>query len=205
MEGKEIWKDILGYEGKYQVSNWGRVKSLIMWTGACYIERERIIKPVKNKDGYMKTFLSKDGKVKTIAIHRLVAEVFIPNPDGLSEVNHKDEDKTNNHVCNLEWCTNKYNVNYGSRNKKASETMKSKHLKGKANNLNKGYRNGRARKVLCVTTGKRFNCIKEAGEYYLIDSYKNISKCCKGKIKYCGEHPITGEKLIWKYIEGVRR
>ena len=112
MEGKEIWKDILGYEGKYQVSNWGRVKSLIMWTGTCYIEREKIIKPIKNKDGYMKTFLSKDGKVKTLATHRLVAEAFIPNPDGFSEVNHKDEDKTNNCADNLEWCTRKYNARY---------------------------------------------------------------------------------------------
>ena len=197
-----MWRDIENYEGKYQVSNLGRVKSLLDSSGKY---REKILKPRKDNHGYLAYNLCLLGTSKTHAAHRLVAEAFIENPHAYPQINHKHEDKTNNHVCNLEWCTNKYNVNYGSRNKKASETMKSKHLKGKANNLNKGYRNGRARKVLCVTTGKRFNCIKEAGEYYLIDSYKNISKCCKGKIKYCGEHPITGEKLIWKYIEEVRK
>ena len=89
---------------------------------------------------------------------------------------------------NLEWCTREYNANYGTINKRISEKLK-------------GSKSPSARKVQCITTGKKFNCIKEAGEYYLLNSYKNIITCCKGKKKSAGKHPVTGEKLIWKYID----
>ena len=124
----EIWKDIVGYEGLYQVSNLGRVKSLA-YEVTYYRERtnsyvtrphkEQIVKPVTRQHGYLGVMLYGKGGhktrgFKTFSIHRLVAEAFIPNPDGLPEVNHKDENKQNNTVDNLEWITRKGNVNYGT-------------------------------------------------------------------------------------------
>lgn len=104
---KEIWKDIVDYEGLYQVSNFGRVKSL--WFG-----QERIMKPYKNKKGYLQLILCKEGKQKHLYVHRLVAQAFIDNPDNLPEVNHRDENKENNRVENLEWCNRLYNCTYGT-------------------------------------------------------------------------------------------
>lgn len=107
----EEWKDIDGYEGLYQISNYGRLRSFVDKNG-----HKRIIirKFQKNTKGYLQTRIYKNGKGKTVKIHRLVAEAFIPNPDNLPQVNHKDEDKTNNCVWNLEWCDAKYNINYGT-------------------------------------------------------------------------------------------
>ena len=108
MKGKEIWKDILGYEGKYMVSNWGRVKSLNYHrTG-----KEKILKGCDNGDSYLRVMLYKDGKGKKYRVNRLVAQAFISNPDNLPEVNHKDKVRTNNCVDNLEWCTTQYNIDY---------------------------------------------------------------------------------------------
>lgn len=108
----EIWKPVVGYEGLYEVSNTGNVKSLgnKVWKNA------RILKPqVRGKSGYLFVRLSKDGQAKGINIHRLVAETFIPNPLNLPIVNHKDENRTNNHVDNLEWCTVSYNSKYSMK------------------------------------------------------------------------------------------
>ena len=116
---KEIWKDIPGYEGLYQVSNYGRVKSL----SRKRIDREqilgeKIISQRKKKNGYLITTLFKNYKEKKCYVHRLVAQVFIPNPNNLPQVNHKDENKENNNVSNLEWCSQKYNSNYNELPKK---------------------------------------------------------------------------------------
>lgn len=104
---KEEWKDIKGYEGKYQVSNLGRVKSLD-YQGK---KREIILKPGINK-GYYQVGLYKYAMCKSLYIHRLVAETFIENPNNLPCINHKDENKLNNRVDNLEFCTQKYNNRY---------------------------------------------------------------------------------------------
>ena len=111
----EIWKDIKDYEGLYQVSNLGRVKSL-------KYGKEKILKSCKLNNGYLIVNLHKEGKQKHYYIHRLVATAFIPNPDNLSQVNHINEDKTDNRVENLEWCDNKYNINYGTRNERIGKT-----------------------------------------------------------------------------------
>lgn len=102
----EDWKDITGYEGLYQVSNFGRVKRL---------NTNRILKSAKSKGGYPYIVLSKNGITSNKTIHRLVAKAFIPNPENKPEVNHIDENKTNNKVSNLNWMTRKENVNHGTR------------------------------------------------------------------------------------------
>lgn len=112
LEGEE-WRPIKGYEGLYEVSNFGRVKSLC----AGKWKSTTLRKPQPTRNGYRAVTLKKSGKVRSITVHRLVAITFLDNPDGLREVNHKDEDKTNNHVDNLEWCTRKYNQNYNEHYK----------------------------------------------------------------------------------------
>lgn len=111
---EEIWKDIEEYEGIYQVSSLGRVKRVT--TG-------RILKSGKNRGGYLYINLCKQGVVSNKRIHRLVAQAFIPNPENKSDINHIDEDKTNNTVTNLEWTTRKENLNHGTHNDRVSKTL----------------------------------------------------------------------------------
>lgn len=122
----EIWRDIVGYEGLYQISNEGKVKSLardVEWRGTIRHQPEQIKKLSPDRDGYLLVGLSKDGKPKSCKVHRLVASAFIENPDGLPEVNHIDENKTNNSVENLEWVTHKENINHGTHNQRMAETL----------------------------------------------------------------------------------
>lgn len=124
----EIWKDIKGYEGFYQVSNMGRVRSLdrivVTKNSKTLNYKSELKKPSKDKDGYLIVVLYKDKERKTCRVHRLVAEHFIPNPNNYPQVNHKDETRDNNNVDNLEWCTAKYNNNYGGHNERLSESKK---------------------------------------------------------------------------------
>ena len=114
----EEFRNIEGYDGLYQVSNYGNVKSLnYHCTG-----REKLLRPVDSGYGYLCVNLCKGGKAKIKEIHRLVAETFLPNPLRLPQVNHKDECKTNNCVYNLEWCTQEYNINHGTRNQRSAES-----------------------------------------------------------------------------------
>ena len=116
----EEWTDIKDYEGLYQVSNFGRVKSSYT---------NRILKPIKHTTGYLGVNLYKNNVSYTKTIHRLVAQAFIPNPENKPEVNHIDEDKTNNMISNLEWVTSKENVNHGTRNERASIPIIATNLK----------------------------------------------------------------------------
>ena len=234
---KEEWRDIKGYEGLYQISNLGRVKSLARDTNNQYCKVDKIIKANPNKWGYLNVNLYKKGKGKPFKVHRLVALHFIENPENLPEVNHKDENKSNNCVDNLEWCTSKDNCNHGTRNKRISEKLKDmefteehkkklsqnhadfkgsknpfhgknhtdeckKIISEKCRGKNEGSKHYRARKVQCITTGKKFSTITEASEYYYIDRHY-ITNNCKDSNKYGGKHPITEELLVWKYIEEV--
>lgn len=111
---KEEWKDIKDYEGLYQISNLGRVKSLVGWNGKKYISRERVLEPTKRSDDratYQRAIvkLVKDGKGKDYRVHRLVAQAFIPNPEKKPQVNHIDGNPLNNNVKNLEWVTDREN------------------------------------------------------------------------------------------------
>lgn len=170
----ENFRDIEGYEGLYQVSNYGRVKSL--GNGGSNNSKERILKPAKNTSGYLFVNLCKEGKAKKYLVHRLVAEAFIPNPNNLTEINHIDEQKTNNQISNLERCDRCYNINYGNRTDRAKDKQKIAHCK----------------KILCITTNTIYNSIKEASQILNISS-SNICYCCNGKRKTCGG-------LKWKYV-----
>lgn len=166
---KENWKDIKGYEGIYQVSDKGRIKSL-NWnkTG-----KKKLLKiHVSKKHGYSEVHLSKEGKDEVPRVHRLVAQAFIPNPDNLPQVNHKDEDKTNNNVDNLEWCTAKYNTNYGTGKQRRAEKRKN---------------SDKRRKPIAQFTFdlpcelvKVWPSLREI-ERQLGFAHANIVKCCKGK------------------------
>ena len=113
----EIWKDIKGYEGQYQVSNFGNIRSLdrlVYQQGRMQNYQGGSMNSFLNNSGYYTIRLSKDNHKKDFLVHRLVAEAFLPNPYNLPCINHKDEDPLNNHVDNLEWCTREYNTNYGT-------------------------------------------------------------------------------------------
>lgn len=114
----EIWKDVKGYEGIYQISSYGRLKKLVKWnTGKrIYQPCERLLSPTSNGNGYMIYGLRKDKQRKNHYIHRMVAEAFIDNPNNLPEVNHIDFDRSNNNVSNLEWCTKLQNIMYSRCN-----------------------------------------------------------------------------------------
>lgn len=124
----EIWKDIDGYIGIYQVSNMGNVRSLQREEFKCaqgYRVRKGVeLKPSQDQKGYLMVNLYKNGKGRSRRVHRLVAEAFIDNPMHLSEINHIDENKKNNVVSNLEWCTSSYNKMYGNGNVSRSKTLK---------------------------------------------------------------------------------
>ena len=120
-----IWKPVVGYEGLYEVSNTGLIKSLNMYRS----KEPHLMKLGHRRDGYLNVGLSKNNVTKTKTVHRVVAEAFIPNPNNLEMINHKDEDRTNNNIENLEWCTRAYNQLYSlklhpERNKKFAENFK---------------------------------------------------------------------------------
>lgn len=128
----EEWRDIKGYEGLYQVSNLGRVKSLARHKknrGKLQKVEETIRIPTVEKNGYARVDLSKDGKRKMYCVHRLVAEAFVPNCENKPQVNHIDENRSNNNANNLEWVTNKENCNYGTHNKNLSQAKKDYYAK----------------------------------------------------------------------------
>lgn len=116
----EMWRPIKGYEGSYEVSDMGNVRSLsrniTTKNGYTYVLNGRILRQNIRQNGYAGVILCKNGVYKPLSVHRIVAETFIPNPNNYPQVNHKDENKVNNRVDNLEWCTISYNVNYGTAN-----------------------------------------------------------------------------------------
>jgi len=167
LNDSEVWKDIKGFEGLYQVSNMGRMKILAHNNKRGYKRKGKIMKLSLNAYGYKQVGISKNDKHYTRRVHRLVAQAFIPNPNNYPIINHKDEVKTNNKVSNLEWCTVEYNNNYGTRNARGSIT--------KTNGL-------RCKKV--AQLDKKGNLIKvwissaDAGRHGYNQS--DVSACCYG-------------------------
>ena len=186
----EVQKDIHGYEGLYQVSNLGRVKSLdrivTRKDGRKQLHRGKLIKSYCNNKGYYIIRLCKGCKMKHMLMHRLVAQAFIPNPDNLPEVNHIDEKPSNNRVTNLEWCTRDYNMNYGTIKERKSKAL----LGGKSPNAKAVIMFDKQGNKL-----KEFDSVSNA-ERYLGKPYihTHISDCCRGDRK-------SAYGYIWKYKE----
>lgn len=166
LENKEIWKDCKGYDGRYQISNLGRVWSVVS---------QRYLDGTKDRDGYLQVFLTaRNGKSKKEFIHRLVALVFLPNPEGLPQVNHIDENKQNNSVENLQWVSIKANANHGTRNNRIS----------KAN----------SKPIYCVELDKIFYGTREAERITGIN-HSGISRACRGI-------QLTAGGFHWQFAEG---
>lgn len=163
-------KDIVGFEGLYGITSCGRVWSY---------RQNKFMKPSFQKGGYWKINLRKDGRVYTRQIHRLVAEAYIPNPNDLPVVNHKDEIKTNNCVNNLEWCSIWYNTVYSIDREKALE----KGAQGEREM--KETRKNNCKKVKCIETGQIFESGKAAAIAMGVDP-SHLSKVCRGKANTTG-------------------
>ena len=187
MSESEVWRDIAGYNGRYQVSNKGNVYSVERMDVMGREQGGVTLKPRYDKDGYLRVTLCKNGKLETKKIHRLVTETFIPNPNGFPEVNHIDEVKTNNNVENLEWCTSKYNSNHGTRTKRLAQAQ-SKKVRG-----------------VNIETGEvlAFSSTSEAGDKGY--SQGHVSSACKGVYKSSNGKLIGGGNLYrghqWSYEE----
>lgn len=196
----EIWKDIKGYEGLYQISNIGRVKSHPRIKG-CIYHKEKILSPHDNGNGYLCVDLyGGNNNRRKYYIHRLVAEMFIQNPNDYPIVNHKDENRKNNIVANLEWCTYKYNLNYGNVRYKMSKAHRGKPKPLPTIMVVDGKEYTRT-SVICLTTGEVFKTIKEAAKYYNIENLRShISRMCKGtrQYSYLGTLPDK-TPLKWMY------
>ena len=191
----EIFKEIKGFED-YEVSNHGNVRSL---------KRDRILKP-KITRGYYYVTLCEDGKKHDKRVNRLVAIAFIPNPHNLPCVNHKDENPSNNHVDNLEWCTYKYNSNYGTRNERIAENLKgikrSEETKRKMSERKKGIFNNPLKSKAVVAIDNEGNVVYEfvstadAGR----NGFKqpNVSACCNKYFNREGNNYYKGYRWFWK-------
>lgn len=157
-------REIPGYEGLYAATK---------HTGQIWSYRRKIfLKDRPDKDGYRRVGLyTRDKQLKTHQVHRLIALTWLENPNELPQVNHKDEDKTNNDVDNLEWCDQKYNNNYGTRTDKVRKP------------------------IICVETGERFNSIKEAAAALKV-SQTSVSACVRGKTHTClGKHWVYASQV----------
>lgn len=162
-------KDIKNYEGLYAVTEDGQVYSY---------NSKKFLKSAPNKGGYCVVNLYKDKKIKNVYVHRLVAEAYLDNPNSLPEVNHIDENKSNNCISNLEWCDSTYNKSHGTRVQRIHEKNKELIRTGKYAPF--GHK---ARKVYCVELDRTFDSRNQAE---IITGIKGISQCCKGRQKTAG-------------------
>ena len=178
------YRDIEGYEGHYMVDAKGNVFSL---------KRKKIMTPCKSNNGYMQVHLSIDGVMKSHKVHRLVAKTFIPNPYNLPQVNHKDEDKTNNCVENLEWCTQSYNMNYndGQKRRAASrdyEEISKKRSEAQSKEVTQYDFDGRI-----VAIWRNAYVAEEHGYNRTM-----INQCCLGNKK-------SHKGYVWKYTNNIEK
>lgn len=181
---KEIWRDVPNFEGLYQISNYGNIKSLDKYVNSGIknnkkVKRKGRILKQYNKQGYLQISLTKNHKRYYFKTHRLVASAFIENPNNLPQVNHKDENALNNHVDNLEWCTAKYNCNYGSRNKNIRKNIRGKNIKVNQYDINNNFI-------------RSYNSIKEASE---------INKCSFNTIRRYCSNITKDDNYIWRYAD----
>lgn len=182
---QEIWKDIEGYEGLYQVSNLGNVKSLNYRN----MKKPHLLKPKVTHDGYYRLNLCKDGILKSRTIHILVARAFIPNPDNKPQVNHIDGNKQNNCVSNLEWVTGKENIRHAI-DTGLRKIENHKYLKGSSHYASKPV----LQYDLDGNFIKKWGCQQEAVRFYGC-SKSMIGNAASGRLR-------TAMGSIWRYYDG---
>ena len=185
------WRDIEGYEGIYQVSNLGQVRSL----NYRRMDKVKILKLIKDKENYLLTHLSNNGERKTYKVHRLVAKTFIPNPNSKPQVDHIDTNSSNNKVFNLQWVTGKENSNNPltiKHTRKASrEKWKNEDYIEKTNgNRLRGKNHPRAKAVWCRELRKSWNTIQECSKELKLNR-THISDVCRGIRKTCGGYTFV--------------
>lgn len=182
---EEIWRPVKGYEGFYEVSNRGRVRSVGRWitdkNGIRRFRKGKILNPVRTKVGYLHVLLCRDGKPRWFFVHRLVAMAFIPNPEHKPEVNHLNEQKDMNFAENLSWATAKENITWGTGVERRAASQ------------------SKAVLALDPSTGqvvREFPSAREAGRNGFKSSH--ISACCNGKVLSC-------KGFVWKYKDDYDR
>ena len=166
------WREVYGFDILYEVSNKGQIRT--KHHGKYGYQNEYVyLKPTDNGKGYLRVNLKTGNKQRTVYVHILVAQAFVPNPEGYKEINHKDENKQNNNADNLEWCDHLYNCNYGTRNERS------------------GIK--RRIKVQCVETNVIFESLEEAANEMNVCK-SAIVNCLKGRSKSCGGY-------TWRYAD----
>ena len=163
----EVFKSVVGYEGLYTVSNYGRIYSL---------QKNKFLRSKSNGRGYLQVMLTKGKEHKMLYVHRIVAEAFLDNDDSLNEVNHKDENVQNNHVDNLEWCSKKYNLSYGTRIERIVQ-----HFKKSVAQIDM---DGNVVRI--------FDSLSDAERIFGYN-HSNVSNCCNGKIP-------TAYGYKWRFV-----
>lgn len=192
MDCKEVWKKVVGFEN-YEVSNLGNVRSITRITyhprarTGVSTKKGRLLRPFPNHKGYLMVKLYQDGNQKSVSIHRLVATAFINNPLSFPQVNHKDENKQNNCVANLEWCTNDYNVHYGTAIKRKGESIRN-------SEAHKMYSKTRCKEVVQTDMNERIIKVWES-----VVSVETEGFCAEGVIDCCKGRRQSYKGFKWQY------
>ena len=168
----EEWREVYGFDILVEISNDGRIRTKYK-RGKGYQKEYRLLHPLDNGNGYLRIVLPRNGQDKTVYIHRLVAEYFLQNPFGYSEINHKDENKSNNSVNNLEWCEHKYNANYGTAIERRAKKQR--------------------RRVRCINNNIIYGSLQEAAQAVGVGKTA-ISNCLNGRSKSCAGYE-------WSYYD----
>lgn len=190
----EEWRPVIDYEGYYEVSNLGRVRSINRIRKSGAMKEGVVLKQCLNNRYYIVN-LVKEGISHVFRVHRLVAQVFVPNPENKPNVDHINTDTKDNRACNLRWVTQKENFSNELSLKKWNDSVKKR---------KRVY--STSKKIVCLNTREIFNTISEAADKYNTGTdFDNLSRgiglCCKGKYSYSGTVINTGEKLVWAYYE----
>ena len=182
------WKDIVGYENEYQINQFGEIRTL---KDSPKLKKYDVLKPqISKRNGYVYQMLYKNGKEKLLRVHRLVAMAFLPNPNNLPQVNHKDGNKQNNSVDNLEWCEQSYNMKHAFKTGLEKPSEKQKAAVRKTNE--------KKRKRVVRTMGDEKNEYESA----TVAARKNnvgISTICR----YCNKKRMPKDGASWQYIEDL--